>query len=316
MTEQDNSDETQEVMASFKVVYRGKGPDEGYMRVADLAPALLAIGVLCDEASAILYPKGPRSHVQISAIREGSFEVGLEVVQPFLQQVANLLQAAPSAADEILRIIGISSVKDAADLTATVGSLLVLLKVLRGRKPDSTEQININTVQINIGNDAIKARGEVVELYKRDGVRNAIQDIAAATKLDSVDQVDFVQAGEVVASIPKQEAVFYDFNPESEVVYRSKPVRADLGIVRVSFSPQYKWTVSFQGQNIFASIEDSDFYDKIDRYTFSKETTLNVTMMEIEREVDGEPVGTAYEIIKVHSVSSPGELGFSQSSSS
>ena len=310
MTEQDNSDETQDDMASFKVVYRGKGPDEGHMRVADLAPALLAIGILCDEASAILYPKGPRSHVQISAIREGSFEVALDVVQPFLQQVANLFQAAPSFADQILKLIGISSVKDAADLTATVGNLLVLLHVLGGRKPESIETIGINTVQINIGNDAIKARKEVVELYKRDVVRSAIQDIAAATKLDSVDQIDFVQAGEVVASILKREAVFYDFNSESEVVFRSKPMRADLGILRVSFSPQYKWNVSFQGQTIFASIEDSDFYDNIDRYSFSKETTLNVTMMEIKREVDGEPAGIAYEIIKVHSVSSPGELDF------
>ena len=254
MTEQDNSDETQEDMASFKVVYRGKGPDEGHMRVADLAPALLAIGVLCDEASAILYPKGQRSQVQISAIREGSFEVGLEVVQPFLQQIGQFFQADHPTADEVLRLIGISSIKDALDFTlstgAVVGSLFLLYKRLRGRKPESFTNVSINTVQINVGNDAIQASKRVVELYEKQAVRSAIKDIAEPVKQESVSQIDFVQDGEVVASIPKSDAAFYDFDAESEVIYRSRQMRVELGIVRPSFSPQYKWTVRLQGQNI------------------------------------------------------------------
>ena len=51
------------------------------MNAKDLGPALLAISSLCQEANRVLTGEDANVEMQVTATGEGSFEIGLELVQ-------------------------------------------------------------------------------------------------------------------------------------------------------------------------------------------------------------------------------------------
>ena len=68
--------------ASTTIIYKGSDVAEGLMDVKDLAPALLALGNLCQATNRCL--NGDEAKVDVlvrSDFKAGSFEVSLELVQ-------------------------------------------------------------------------------------------------------------------------------------------------------------------------------------------------------------------------------------------
>ena len=76
--------------ARFSITYDGTALSSGAMDVQDLAPALLAVGQLFDAANFTLNGEQASIKVNVAATGSGSFEVFLEVVQPYTQQVVSL----------------------------------------------------------------------------------------------------------------------------------------------------------------------------------------------------------------------------------
>ena len=68
--------------AELHVVYDGDAVRSGSMDVKELAPALLSIGALCEEANRTL--NGDRAQITVNVragFERGSFEVTLEILQ-------------------------------------------------------------------------------------------------------------------------------------------------------------------------------------------------------------------------------------------
>src|SRR5690606_28850712 len=61
--------------ATFKLVYDGEALKEGEMDVADLAPALLAMGDFVRASARAVYGEEAQVSVKVKATKEGSFEV-------------------------------------------------------------------------------------------------------------------------------------------------------------------------------------------------------------------------------------------------
>lgn len=64
----------------MQLTFEGAAVDGGRMNVRDLAPSLIAFAALVGEAQHLLFPDDREISVQISAPRDGSFEVDLMVV--------------------------------------------------------------------------------------------------------------------------------------------------------------------------------------------------------------------------------------------
>ena len=127
--------------ARFTIAYDGTALREGTMEVRDLAPALLAVGTLFDAANRTVNgPDAPKITVNVVATGTGSFEIGLEVVQTLLEQAKMLLTG-----DTVTAALNLKEL-----ILGGAVSLVVLLKWLRGRKPDKVERISPDTVRLTI----------------------------------------------------------------------------------------------------------------------------------------------------------------------
>ncbi|ECC6794510.1 hypothetical protein DAE30_21600, partial [Salmonella enterica] len=90
----------------LRVVYDGPALDNNEMDVRDLAPALLALSDVFDEAARTIYGKDVRISVKVNAsFRAGSFGVDLIASSSFTQHLINLF--AGNAATATCNIIGL-----------------------------------------------------------------------------------------------------------------------------------------------------------------------------------------------------------------
>lgn len=131
---------------AFKFIFDGPAFAEHQIDVADLAPALLALGNVVKRANDAINGSRAEARLMVKATAEGSFDAILSIDVSFLSAVADMIDHATGHRDRI------ATAKDLTDLiinagkvlggvaTGTVG-LFYALKKLRGRRPD---QINAN----------------------------------------------------------------------------------------------------------------------------------------------------------------------------
>ena len=116
------------------------------MSVNDLAPALLALGKLLEEANQSLNDGAAKIQLNVKgSFKTGCFGIELDVVQSLAQQIGNLFSNTHiSTAKEILEWLGLTPKGAAA---AGIGGLLWLLKKLRGRSLKSVTLLDNGRVR-------------------------------------------------------------------------------------------------------------------------------------------------------------------------
>src|ERR1700709_2211063 len=83
----------------FQVIFDGPEVEGGRMPVRDFAPALLALGDLFVEASAVVHPKQPPAALKIKATERGSFAIDLILEAPKVwDEFVSLLNSGPANA--------------------------------------------------------------------------------------------------------------------------------------------------------------------------------------------------------------------------
>lgn len=246
---------------SLRVAYDGPALADGRMDVRDLAPALVAISELCDESFRLLNGEGQRVRVEVQAdFRGGSFAVGLEVVGFWNQFVDMFSGRDASAVSNLLQILGFLGVPSAI-------GLLQLVRILKGKRPETVIRLESSTVRIALGDESITIREDVLKLYADLKVRNALSEVIAPLGKDGIDVFETRDEHNApVVRVTKDEVSFFAppaILEEDEEVLIDRTEERAFEVVGLTFKDDNKWRLSDGEAIVYAAIEDKEFLRRI-----------------------------------------------------
>lgn len=292
----------------FSVAFSGPAVDEGAMDVADLAPALLALGDLLRSANQVVNGDRATVKLQVKAeARVGSFEVDLQVIQGTLDQMRSALLGDGAIAAERLfsLIVGGGGI---------VSGLFGLIKWLGNRQPDSTTTLENGDVQITIGDQSQVFSQNVINIYNDRPTRyNASRSVAALKDRDGLERIEFKDDKHVLESINKADVGQFDPVETPSVEVSSSEREVALEVVTATFDGTRLWRVN-DGSNVFnVGIEDHDFVSRIEsgQVAFRKGDVLRV-VMRTEQSIGPSGKLSTQHTIKtvVEKITAPQQIGF------
>lgn len=301
-------------MSKHETIIRYDGPAlAGHkMDVEDIAPALMALSELCKRANAIA--NGDRASVQLLI----DMDVEQHCVQIKLQIVQTLLDAAKSlfgvdgglTAMDILKALGLA--------TSTSLGLFKLLKMLKGRKVDSTKMIvkdGQHVLQINAGRDVFLTHPLVGDLISDPNMLRKAKQVVGPTTKEGYEKIEFKDGGEVAEEISREDALLIQSIPAQPVtagavtIIPASKIRACVKIRKAVYEGAGKWTIQYDKSREVAITHTEwvdDFQtDKIDAPPGSfLDVDIEVSAIRLDR--TGEPLEEpTYTISYVYGVVPP-----------
>lgn len=285
----------------FRIIYDGPALDNHEMDIRDLAPALIALSDVFEEAAKTLYGKKAVVTVKVNAsFKAGSFGIDLLASSPsWVKQAIEFFSGDSISAT--LNIIALLGLTKAAGDQASKG-LLDLIKWIGPRKVKSIHNLPDRNVKIFIDEEAETFDYQVVELYKNYKLREALQEVVAVPlEKEGIDSfaatTDEGRSFVVVSRLESQ--YFYVEKPNDDVLSESVVEKA-LQVINVSFSEGNKWRFSDGTASFMAEITDENFLQDVDsvRLNFSKGDMLLVDL-KVTQYMAGQSIKTSYEVTKV-----------------
>jgi hypothetical protein len=284
----------------LRVIYDGPALQQNTMDVRDLAPALLAIGDIFQEANYVLNGERAKITVQVKAsFQTGCFGIDLQVVQSFMDQVTDIFSNRNvTTAKQILDWIGITPKEVAVGVG---GGLFWLIKKLRGRKPKLVKLLDNGSVEIFVDDESFAIEQEVLELYRHFKLRKALQ--AAITNPMEREGIDSfaveTEKGRFVEVTKREAGWFVAPVLEAENIDQSE-LETNLQLVNIAFRDDNKWRFSDGAGTFYAAIEDDRFISQVDKneISFSKGDILRVRLHK-RQWLSGEDMKTEYTVKEV-----------------
>lgn len=287
-------------MSTFKIGFDGPSVENGEIDVADLAPALLALGELFSAANQALNKDRAEAKLRIRASEKGSFVALLSLDVSFVTDLLDVFAASPdrvTAADQLLELL----IKGG---TITVG-LFYALRFLRGKRPDKTEKNENGTTSITVGPTTIVVDQRTVILLEDYRTREATEKfVGTALNAKGINKVSFDEESdgtpELILTKDDIAAVKVPEPEDDDKTETTTKREALVKIVSAQFAEGYLWRFT-DGTNTFtASMEDQDFLNRLDRseVVLSKNDTLRCEIEETQT-LAGNKLKTDAKILEV-----------------
>lgn len=285
--------------ATIRISYDGEALEAGTMDVRDLAPALLALSDLFDEADKVLNGPNPDRVIQLRIrhdIKKGSFDIGIEVVEAWISKIVNLFagQSAAGVAN-LVGILGFSA-------TVTVG-LFKLIKWARARPVKRVELLNDGEARIVIEGDEMVVSRPVAKVFNDMGVRRLFAALLAPLQRDGIESFEVKDpSGKVIEKVTKEEAPAFAPPTPSEIpeqIVKNNFTQA-YTLVSVTFKDGNKWRV-FDGQStVNVTLEDAAFLARVNRHEvqFAKDDVIRCDVRQ-EQTISGDGLRTEFFITRV-----------------
>jgi hypothetical protein len=277
--------------SQFTLVYDGEGLRGGEMDVRELAPALLGVGELFEEANRELNQQRAGLSVRVKAgFRQGSFVVDLTAHQNVIEQIIGLIKQDP--------LVQISAL---VMLLFGGRGLFDLLMRGKGEKPQSVTKLQDGNTQVVFKDSQLTVTNNVFQLYESPGVRKAVRPVVKPLENPGIEDLKAIQDDRVLSEITKGDLLgLTRIEMDERVVDESEGTRF-LQVVSVSFKGDNKWRLAEGGSEAFYSMEDPDFRRKIEQYSekFGKDDMLKCKVKTTTRVTEDGSLKTEHAIVKV-----------------
>lgn len=289
--------------ASFNVLYDGPALANSEMDVRELAPALLALGSLLEEANSVINDGRAQISVQVKAtFKTGCFGIELEVIQSLLQHAHSLFSNESVAnAKELLEWIGL--IQDNAEKFVAGGAgLLWLIKKIRGRRINQVVLLDNGKVRVVMDDGALETEEKVLALYRQFRVRQALEGVLKPLEAEGIDTfavTNLKQTDRFIVINKAERPYFKTPEPESEPLSDDE-FDVNLQIVSISFQEGNKWRFNDGASVFYADMLDESFISQVaaSATSFTKGDILKVRLRRVQS-LSGEQFKTDYTVIKV-----------------
>ncbi|CFB71428.1 TPA: hypothetical protein ACJCXE_004362 [Yersinia enterocolitica] len=285
----------------FRIVYDGPALENHEMDIRDLAPALIALSDVFEEAAKTIYGKKATVTVKVNAsFKAGSFGIDLLASSPsWIKQAIEFLSGDPvSATLNLITLLGLSKVAG----TQTTRGLLDLIKWIGPRKVKSIHKLPNRNVKIFIDDEEEVFEEDVVELYKNYKLRESLQEvIARPLEKEGIDSfAATLDEGKTFVTVSKREAEFFYIERPVDSILSENTTEKALQVINVSFSEGNKWRFSDGSASFLAEITDEHFLQDVNsmKLNFSKGDML-LADLKVTQYMSGDAIKTSYEVTKV-----------------
>jgi len=238
--------------AQFSIIYDGEAVDEGSIDAKELAPALLALAEVIEEAQPLIPELDARISLRVrSDFEHGSFEIHLELAKLY-QQFRELFSGQDASAfANLFQILGVSGI------VGGLYGLFQLIKKSKGRKTRSVTIERSERVKIIFEGDdePVETNRRTWQLFQNLHVRKAIEQVIAPLFHKGIDSFEIKHRGRQTLKVSEDEAKYFVAPTEHEGETITE-VDTRVSIVMASFQQGNKWRVSDGSRTIFVSLED------------------------------------------------------------
>lgn len=286
----------------FSIKYDGPALASHQMDVRELAPALMALSSLLEEANREIYPDGDEVRVQVKgSFKGGSFGVDLIALQSIKDQIVSLLTGPEaSAVSNLFGILGGVGLVGGA-----YAGLIQLIKWLNGRKPTSVTQMGDHLIveaTLFESTESIEVSLMAGKLYKSRVVRQSLAKVLKPLEREGIDIFAAGRDGQSETVIEKDDlTAFTDAAQEADVASDNTMSRVLVQVESAVFKDGNKWRISDGAATFHAAMDDTDFTDRIDAglERFGKGDVLVVDLRRVQLITDN-GLKSEWSIVKVH----------------
>lgn len=272
----------------FSIKFDGPALTSHQMDVRELAPALIALSNLLEEANRVAFPNSDEIRVQIKGnFKGGSFGVDLVALQNMADQIVTMLTGSnASAASNLFGIL------QGLGMLGGAGGLIGLIKWLRGRKPSTIRLDGDKTIfEIQTSEYIESFEVDLVagKLYQSRVVRQTLAKVVKPLERDGVDVFACGQDGATVTVVTKADVPYFELAAEGvDVVSDTVTESVLLQIESAVFKEGNKWRFTDGASSFFAEIADDDFLARVESgdERFGKGDVLVVDLRRIQSVTD------------------------------
>jgi hypothetical protein len=229
----------------FVVAYEGRAVDDGRMPVRDLAPSLMALAELTQEANSALPTGGSGVQLDIRTFDKASFDVGL-----ILTTGVALFSSDPATA--------------AANIITLTTTALGLLRDIHGRPILGRAPLAENRTRIILPGIEIETQSEASDLVEQERFRFNARSFIRPLRQPGIERIRIVVEGRPRLEVGREDVdAFQEPAVRSGTLIHRSDIELSLTIAAPSFIRGNKWRLYDGSHTDWYDMQDEAFLERV-----------------------------------------------------